>query len=91
MNSTDLSSHGKIFSQKLSLTGTRRKCDSGMKSGLGQVLLALRTYAMSFCCIRSYDGKKTVCVRLCLKHSLISFTDQVTCLMWTVFTKFDTK
>lgn len=43
MNSTDLSNQGRIFSQKLSLTGTRRKWDSGMKSGLGQVLLAFRT------------------------------------------------
>ncbi len=53
MNSTDRSSQGRIFSQKLSLTGTRRKCESGMKSGLGQVLLALSTYTISFCSISS--------------------------------------
>lgn len=43
MNSTERSNQGRIFSQNESLTGTLRKWDSGMKSGLGQVLLALRT------------------------------------------------
>lgn len=43
MKSTDRSNQGRIFSQKESLTGTRRKWDSAMKSGLGQVLLAFRT------------------------------------------------
>lgn len=37
MNSSDGSNQGRIFSQKESLTGTLRKWDSGMKSGLGQV------------------------------------------------------
>lgn len=43
MKSMERSSQGRIFSQKESLTGTRRKWDSGMKSGLGQVLLAFST------------------------------------------------
>lgn len=43
IKSTDLSNQGKIFSQKLSFTGTLRKWDSGIKSGFGQVLLAFRT------------------------------------------------
>lgn len=48
MKSSERSSQGRIFSQKESLTGTRRKWASVMKGGCGQVWLALSTKPMAF-------------------------------------------